>query len=163
MFNEILNHKVNPDLLRVVEREEGGLLSRAEHSTPDAKLRLLQELKEELEQAVLPSLRNVEEIESLESWLNDHLIPRFTFNLSDEPYVLEKAVERKDLSKDLFSRYREIVALELLDFFESKGLAAVKRCDSCGGFFLWDRKDQKYCSVFCKGAEYRARKGQASA
>ena len=158
MFNEIINHKPNADLLRAIERDEKILLLSARKETRSSQLRILEDLQNELRLAVLPALDDIAFLGDLEDWLTEYIVPAAIFNVKEEPYRLEIGIRESLLSPELYLRYREIVAAELFDFFTQRGVGAVRRCQCCGGYFIWNRKDQKYCSRFCVSAAYRGRK-----
>jgi hypothetical protein len=150
MFNEILNNKIDESFLKFVEKDCSPIPSQYSSMKDRNKKVLFNELKRELKNQVLPSLKDIRNIDSFEWWLDDVLSPGLQFNLKISPYKLEVHPEIYKLSKEPYDFFRQMVGLELYDFCCKNGLSGFKECALCNGYFIGFRSDRKYCTDFCR-------------
>jgi len=122
-------------------------------------------LKLELSTHVLPAIKAVKDesiyddatpLDDLEDWLKSNLRV-LVFDLEDPFVKLKESLLWKRYPKKGLS-FEEKIALELVQFSKNHGLAKIGVCDNCQRYFLWNKKDAKYCSDSCKTRKSRNKK-----
>ncbi|HVN47593.1 MAG TPA: hypothetical protein VMU30_02110, partial [Bacteroidota bacterium] len=122
-------------------------------------------LKQELDIYVLPAIKAIKDesiyndatpIGYLEEWLKSNLSV-LVFDL-DNPFVkLKKSPFLKNYPQKGLT-FEEKIALKLVQFSVTHGLAKIGVCEHCHRYFLWNNKSAKYCSDSCKSRKNEDKK-----
>ncbi len=165
MIDELLEHEeVTSDLLEAIELDDPFVFLKKWNLSKRKKIELLLGLKEEVNREVIPPLRDLNKLESLDEWFRDNLLHRAGFQYDRKsPYRIRLDWENNPLSEEPEGRLRELLALEIFDFLSTKGFQAVKECPHCKKVFLArGRTDKVCCSGVCRTARHRSSRRRKS-
>ena len=157
LINRLLNSKINKAFLQYLEHEECPRCPESYKILSDeAKRAILEELQTNMRDIIIGAVNDLNgKVEELEDWLNETLIPQIQIDIKSLNWGTKIVPLNQSAPSEPYDYFEFQIAMELLDVLEEDGLMGFKECPGCGGLFVKNHGNQKYCTQYCRDKKNR--------